>query len=77
MSIYIDSLGYSEVCIQCSLPVALERNSRRVNPIPSTTIETMEQRMELPDPSHHRWEERSVIIRSDSCEQETFIRMAV
>ena len=64
-----DSLGYAEVCIQCSLSAALERNSKRSIPIPHSTIESMERRMELPEPAQHHWEKRSMVVRSD-CEQE-------
>ena len=73
---FADLLGFAEVCIQCPLSVALERNSRRVIPIPRSTIETMERIMELPEPAHHHWEERSIIVTNDG-EKEQFIHTTV
>lgn len=71
-----DLLGYAEVCIQCSLSVALERNSKRPIPIPHSTIESMERRIELPEPAQHHWEKRSMVVRND-CEDERFIYITV
>lgn len=65
-----DSLGFAEVCIQCSLSVAVERNVRRPIPIPHSTIETMERVLELPDPSQHHWESRSIVAVNDHKQKE-------
>ena len=76
ISLYTALLGYAEVCVQCSLSVALERNSKRPIPIPHSTIESMEWRIELPEPAQHHWEKRSMVVRSD-CEDERFLHTTV
>lgn len=44
-------------------------------PIPHSTIERMEQRLELPDPVNHHWEQRSIVISSES-DQEQYLKNA-
>ena len=70
-----DQLGFAEVCVQCPISVAIERNSMRRIPIPHSTIEGMEQRMELPDHANYHWERRSVVI-SSAGDQEQYLKNA-
>ena len=44
-------------------------------PIPHSTIERMEQRLELPDPVNHHWEQRSIVISSES-DREQYLKNA-
>lgn len=73
----VDHLGFAEVCICCKIAVALERNASRRFPIPETTIVNMEQRLEVPDPTHHTWESRSTIIYNDGHHRENFLEEAL
>lgn len=71
-----DHLGFAEVCVKCPISVAIERNSIRKIPIPHSTIEGMEQRIELPDPANYHWERRSVVISSEG-DQELYLKNAL
>ena len=66
-------MGFMEVCVLCSLEVAVMRNSFRLIPITNSTLETMGQSMEIPDPNKLHWEERSTIVRNES-DKEVFIK---
>ena len=72
---FSDQMGFAGLCIQCPTSLALQRNSLRQIPIPRSTIETMEQRLELPDPAQYHWEARNIVLRNDG-EKETFLRLA-
>ena len=65
-------MGFAEVCVECSLPVALARNSRRAVPVPSPTIVAMEGSLEPPSPAQHHWERRSHVL-SNSEEGREFL----
>ena len=73
---YTDSLGFAEVCVQCSLSVAKDRNMKRPIPIPGSTIEAMERVLEVPDPSQHHWEKQSIVALNNH-ELKEFINTTV
>lgn len=68
-------MSFAEVCVKCSLPVALARNSLRATPIPNPTIIAMEGSLESPNPAQHHWERRSLILNNEAKEKE-FIEKA-
>lgn len=70
MWILPDQLGFGELCVCCELPEAQARNIQRQIPIPDSTIISMEQRLELPDPSKHHWERRSSIVHNTATKDE-------
>ena len=57
----------------CDLTVARERNGRRQVPIPDSTIVSMEQSLELPEPDSQSWERRSCVLFNNSSSQEGFL----
>lgn len=62
-----------EVYVRCPLKVAKDRNCLRTIPITESTLETMEQSMEEPDPTKYHWEQRSAAIGNES-DKEDFIK---
>lgn len=68
-----DQLGFGEVCICCEVPVAQARNAKRQNPIPNSTIISMERGLELPEPFKHHWERRSSVVHNTTTKEE-FLR---
>lgn len=68
-----DQLGFGELCICCGVPVAQARNAKRQIPIPNSTIISMEQRLELPEPLKHHWERRSSVVYNTTTKEE-FLR---
>ena len=75
MYLHTDHLSFAEVCVNCTTSVAVERNSKRMIPILHSTVERMEQRLELPDPVNYHWEQRSIVISSES-DREQYLRNA-
>ncbi len=67
---HTDNLGFVHMCVVCPAPLASERNLQRQIPIPDSTITDMEQRLELPDPGRHHWEEQGLVIRNEGTRDE-------
>lgn len=51
--------------LECPLEVALKRNSARSDPVSSHTIETMFEKMELPEPDKFPWEQYYLILKAE------------
>ena len=62
----IASSGFCEVLVTCDLNIALLWNSQRARPIPSSTIVAMADTVEHPESSKHHWEEKSIVMNSDT-----------
>ncbi|KAG8199546.1 hypothetical protein JTE90_009387 [Oedothorax gibbosus] len=58
------NIGFCEVFLQCSLTIAIERNSLRGYSIPEQKIKLMMSCMEFPNPEKYKWEKYSVIFDS-------------
>ena len=50
--------------------MAHARNRKRQIPIPDSTIISMEQRLELPEPNKHHWERRSSVLHNNCLKEE-------
>ena len=74
ITIYIDEIGFAELCISSPLPIVLERNSLRTTPIPNSTISTMEWSLELPDPIKYQWEGKNAVIINDKDKNKFLIK---
>ena len=65
-----DQLGFAELCVCCEVGVAHARNRKRQIPIPNSTIISMEQKLELPEPLKHHWERRSSVLHNNGLKEE-------
>lgn len=63
-------LGFVHLCVVCPAPLAVKRNLSRQIPIPQSTITSMEQRLELPDPGKHNWERSRLMIRNEGTKED-------
>ena len=60
----IDSLGFGEVLVSCTLQLAVSRNSNRATPIPVHTIKNMVNDLEPAQPDKFHWEHNSITINT-------------
>ena len=51
--------------MECPLEIALKRNSLRNLPVSSSTLETMFNKMELPEPEKFPWEQYYVAVKAE------------
>jgi len=60
-----DSAGFAEVFLECSLEIAVARNSSRSNPVASNTMKNLFSKMEPPEPEKFPWEQCSLTIKAE------------
>jgi len=56
--------GFVQMYVDCPLPVCLERNAGRRDPVPEPVLCAVASRFEEPDPVAHAWEKHTVRISS-------------
>ncbi|XP_044033945.1 L-seryl-tRNA(Sec) kinase isoform X2 [Siniperca chuatsi] len=62
--VFLDSLGFCQVYLQCDLESCISRNQSRSEPIPTEVILEMVKRLESPNPQKNSWEANSISLNT-------------
>ncbi len=65
----VDGFGFGQIYLTCPTELALERNRRRVDPVPDEVILKMQSQFEAPN-TREAWEQHSIQINSSESTDE-------
>lgn len=73
LAIFLDTLGFCQLFLDCQVEVCLQRNCQRMQPLPEETIHAMVQKIEVPNPEKYTWEQNSLILKNEYTIEDKYV----